>query len=389
MADWSYCRETGRRSLRPSCWQWPIVRRPSLDPGWTWRLNKNIATDFPLLTGSSAPSLPSSSRDSFHAHANSFHFLFVPGEDISTSPSHAAAMLGSALRLVTRSHRPHYANPDTCEAFARLFVLVCRRTPPVPPIKATYDETPRAAPPKPRVLWRLCKAGFGMDLRTYCMGRSYKVHGIPDVKCLASEKVPILSDICISHGNRDVNLLCLTCSLSFKWNSTVEQRWFDGRFSGFIPFLDEIYQDMGIVTTATKDKFQCVSSEPLLTTRSLQKNPKMFLGAIQKHIIARSWRVGTEPNEWLSDPAGVRVLFYWPTHCSKITWCLWHHPGMYARLLGPSLFTLLHINTCIHFTSMQTDAFRHHSGPAICPSNLGRYKKKKKAASLSPQMEHE
>lgn len=89
------------------------------------------------------------------------------GEDISTSLSCVAAMLRSAVWRV-RSHRPHYATPDTCEAFATLFVLVCRRTPPVPPIKATCHK------PDMQLCWsrkysEVYVTGFGMDLRTYCI----------------------------------------------------------------------------------------------------------------------------------------------------------------------------------------------------------------------------
>lgn len=65
--------------------------------------------------------------------------------------------------------------------------------------------------PQLRILRSLCKAGFGMDLRTNCMVHGYKEQLIP-VKWMASEKAQLLVDICISydsHDSRHVNLLCL------------------------------------------------------------------------------------------------------------------------------------------------------------------------------------
>lgn len=53
---------------------------------------------------------------------------------------------------------------------------------------------------KLRILRSLCKAGFGMDLRTNCMVRGYKVQLIPDINWMASEKAQLLIDICICYG---------------------------------------------------------------------------------------------------------------------------------------------------------------------------------------------
>lgn len=107
-------------------------------------------------------------------------------------------MLRSAVRRV-RSHRPHYATPDTCEAFATLFVLVCRRTPPVPPIKAACHKLDMQLC-RSRKYSEVYATGFGMDLRTYCIVHIYKVKLMPDVKHPVSEKAPLLPDICISYG---------------------------------------------------------------------------------------------------------------------------------------------------------------------------------------------
>lgn len=93
---------------------------------------------------------------------------------------------------VRYSHCPHYATSDICNAFAALFVMFCRRTPPVPPMRFyQYQSNTSELTHITRLsLSKLCweyievdvKQVFGMDLRALCNIQLYGAYEHTDVR---------------------------------------------------------------------------------------------------------------------------------------------------------------------------------------------------------------
>lgn len=178
----------------PSVTEWPRCR-----PWWTWWWKKHHCNNFPpiyrILCIVSLRLKPGLLPRTFDV----FYFSYVTAVQARWRHPHIPLMRSSHARF-SGSAGEALSSSSLCHCWH--LQSFCYRVGVgfVGGLLQCHPSKPRVTNlPQLRILRSLCKAGFGMDLKTNCMVHGYKVQLIP-VMWMASEKAQLLVDICISYG---------------------------------------------------------------------------------------------------------------------------------------------------------------------------------------------